>query len=1196
MKLYVYKGFDVVFLSNLSVDPLINNDIFQKKDIFSYDKKYKRRIAQALFNMDDDDEKWITYEEYTYAKEQIDVIIKDYELDVDILTNNIFPDYYPIEFSIDDSLLKEIIKSNDSSETNEAISQLHETFRSVYSSLIQVEGRLFACFYNYEYDKEDHVTKKEYYPHTLEPRDSLSSSEFTVFINEDVESYLKVFSAIDKNKPKSIGFKTTNGLAAKRIFDSLVAYCQLHHIELVRYSESFSDTSEEIDDLIDIAKNDIRIPNFTSFRNIKFYKNPDLSNETIDISQARIIRDIITQAENAYDTEIPNNYRDIFITAFTGAGKSVMFQIPAVYLAKKHQKLTIIIEPVKALMQDQKEQLLQRGYNRVETFNSDLISQEEKEAVLKRVKDGEIDLLYLSPETLLSYSIETLIGDREIGLLIVDEAHIVTTWGVGFRPDYWYLGSYINTIRNGVQTSYQKGRHLQKFPICAFTATAINGGLDDSVSETIISLYMENPIKYIGYAKRDNIEFRITKKESKKLPNAVYEKQKAESFASSIQSCIEKGEKTIVYFPYATYARDAYKGIKSFSGTQIDRTKIGLYTGGNTEALSAEDFKNAKQEAFEKFRSGENTVMFATKAFGMGVDINDIINVYHYAVTGNLSDYVQEIGRAARKHSLKGVALTDYYYNDLSFMQRLFGMSQIKQYQINLVLSGVYNTFKSKKCERNFLISPEAFTYIFNGKSDQKEDNIAINKLKTCLLMLEKDLCDKYTFKVLISRPQSVFTKAYVVIQKEYTDKVLQSKYGNSFEFIATGRQKELQKDGGTITDVGDVYRIDLKSVWEKFYPNISFPRFKFCYFSKNNVEEKYRIMKEISEYIFPRQKITIETKHDLLLCDLRDLILQDFEYIADTMYEKYRKTYFTKDDFANLISSKYGKTRARIISNSLFSLIDPEGKCVKHRINEDTNTNTYILSNGIFKELLKKPIAKSGLLKSFTDNHNSSFSRFLSINSSDHNSIALRLLSVFDYITYEVLGGEEPEIFIRLNDPEKIRRIVTNEISYSNSYVTKARQKHDRDVKILSKFFYDLKDNEERWDYIEQYFLGADLLNVESAAEEKAVPLASSIDREKSYPTNQFSSWKEMEFLFEENIQPIITSFNIKGIPLPEYLQTKIKRNIVSGEILLSWPSKNILMFSESISNEDLALCKAKGWRAFCIFDLDIDEFKEAF
>ena len=106
-----------------------------------------------------------------------------------------------------------------------------------------------------------------------------------------------------------------------------------------------------------------------------------------------------------------------------------MFQIPAVYLAKKYHKLTIIIEPVKALMQDQKEKLNQSGYTRVETFNSDLISQTEKEAVLERIKSGEVDLLYLSPETLLSYSIETIIGDREIGLLIVDEAHIVTTWG-----------------------------------------------------------------------------------------------------------------------------------------------------------------------------------------------------------------------------------------------------------------------------------------------------------------------------------------------------------------------------------------------------------------------------------------------------------------------------------------------------------------------------------------------------------------------------------------------------------------------------------------------------------------------------------------------------------------------------------------------------------------------------------------------
>ena len=69
----------------------------------------------------------------------------------------------------------------------------------------------------------------------------------------------------------------------------------------------------------------------------------------------------------------------------------------------------------------------------------------------------------MSPETLLSYSIETIIGDREIGLLIIDEAHIVTTWGMGFRPDYWHLGGYINRLRNQIQTTAGKMRKTYDF-------------------------------------------------------------------------------------------------------------------------------------------------------------------------------------------------------------------------------------------------------------------------------------------------------------------------------------------------------------------------------------------------------------------------------------------------------------------------------------------------------------------------------------------------------------------------------------------------------------------------------------------------------------------------------------------------------------------------------------------------------------
>lgn len=1194
MKLVVYKGFDKQFFDELrNVQPLIEMDISIKKNVLNYDKTLKRKLASALDSMDDADVRWITYEEYSFIKDRIDIAVKDYDLEVLIYINNLFPDYYPIEFPLNEDLLLEIMK-NINLEIQDEVSDNCKQFLNIYNSIIKIEDNLYVSFYNFEYEKGLKVEIKKYYSHALNIADSLDCQDYSIYLNDDIETYLKCLEYIKEFSPKSISYNSTNGIIAERLLESLKAYCHLHKISLYKRFEKKETTLTNDAELVEIAKRDIKIPNFKRFRDIKFYKNPDLGNETVDISQVQIIRDIITQAECSYDEQTHNMFRDIFITAFTGAGKSIMFQIPAVYLAKKYKKLTIIIEPVKALMQDQKEQLNKRGYYRVDTFNSDLISQSEKEAVLKKVKEGEVDLLYLSPETLLSYSIETLIGEREIGLMIIDEAHIVTTWGVGFRPDYWYLGGYINNIRNGVQTHKQKGRRHYSFPICAFTATAVNGGIDDSISETIISLYMENPIKYIGFAKRENIGFNIIKHESVKLANAVYEQKKAEVFASSIDKCIKKGEKTIVYFPYASYARDAFKGSKIFFGTQIERSKIGLYTGGNTEDKKPEEFKNDKLEAFQKFRSGENIIMFATKAFGMGVDINDIQNVYHYAVTGNLSDYVQEIGRAARKDGMQGMAITDYFYNDLSFMHRLFGMSQIRQYQINLVLSGVYNTYKSKHSQQNFLISPETFTYIFNGKSTEKDDSIAINKLKTCLLMLEKDLFDKYNFKVLISRPQSVFTKAFVVIDNEYKNAVINSKYGKCFEFISKGRVSEKQASGSEISDIGDIYRIDLKTIWEKHYPNMSFPSFKYWYFNNQSTSpDKIDIMPEIKKYISSRKKVSVETKGEYLLCEIRDKILDDFEFIANTLHQEFGKSYFSKEDFVKAISKRYGRTKARIIANSLFVLVDPDGHCVKHRNADDGQESTYSLSNGTIKERMRKPIVKSSLIRSFVSNHNTSYSQYMRLETETLDSTALKLLSIFDYITFEVLGGEEPEIFIRLNDPEKIRRIVTGEIKYSNNYVTRAKQKHDRDVKVLLRFFNDLHDDKERWDYIEKYFLGYDLLADAIVIDEKCVDLASAIEKEKSYQTNQYSSWLDMSFLFDDKMQSIISSFEAKGVPIPDYLQTSVKKQLLSGEILMVWCKKNILVFEEPVSNEDLIVCKAKGWTAYYIYDLNIDELK---
>ena len=793
MRLIVYKGFSKKFLLSVSEEMLVDNSIEEKKNILLFDKKTRKKLDAALLSLDDDETAWVTYEEYTLIKNRVDDAIVEDNLQLIIYVNNLYPEYYPLEISMNDILAAEIEKSINSDSVEEK-SEECQRFLNIYNTLVLVDGKYYGSFYNFEYDKNDKVVVKQFYPNNIGIDETQENAEYALFINEDVDTYLRDLSRIITIKPSVVSLKMTDGLAAQRLFASLKAYCCANHIRLIKSQEKLAEELEFEQELINIAKNDVHIAGFKEFREIRFYKNPDVNKEVTNISQSTIIQEIIRQAEKSYQDSVGHAFRDIFITASTGAGKSVMFQIPAIYLAKRYKKLTIIIEPVKALMQDQKEKLVNAGFNRVEVFNSDLISQVEKEAVLKRIKDGKVDLLYLSPETLLSYSIETIIGDREIGLLIVDEAHIVTTWGMGFRPDYWYLGGYINRLRNQIQTTAGMTRKTYKFPICAFTATAINGGVDDSVSDTVISLYMENPIKFIGYVRRDDIGFDIRRCGSKKLPQTTYESEKTKVMSERIKNWLVEDEKTIAYFPYAKYAFDASRGQHGFAGIKTDK-RIGVFTGTNVDELNTETFNEKKRETFDKFRSGELPIMYATKAFGMGVDIDDVKNVYHYAVSGNLSDYVQEIGRAARKHGMYGVAMADFFYNDMTYTNRLFGMSKIRQYQIKKVLEGIYDTYNSKKGVRSFLISPESFTYIFNGKGVQDEGQ-CINKLKTCLLMLEKDFYDKYNFKVLISRPQSVFTKAYVVIVKEDEKKVLNSKYGKCFKFVAKGRYNEKQPDG----------------------------------------------------------------------------------------------------------------------------------------------------------------------------------------------------------------------------------------------------------------------------------------------------------------------------------------------------------------------------------------------------------------
>src|SRR5699024_8081733 len=146
------------------------------------------------------------------------------------------------------------------------------------------------------------------------------------------------------------------------------------------------------------------------------------------------------------------------------------------------------------------------------------------------VQKQEIDILYLSPETLQARSdIKMLIGDRNLGVVIIDEAHIVTTWGKSFRSDYWYLGIYLAKLRKEY-----------KFPIVTFTATAIYFG---SVRRNEILMFVKSSEKDLDREGRD------------------YRKTKHTLALKHLIKAKKANQKSLVYFPTVRLLIDFYQFI-----------------------------------------------------------------------------------------------------------------------------------------------------------------------------------------------------------------------------------------------------------------------------------------------------------------------------------------------------------------------------------------------------------------------------------------------------------------------------------------------------------------------------------------------------------------------------------------------------------------------------------------------------------
>lgn len=760
-----------------------------------------------------------------------------------------------------------------------------------------------------------------------------------------------------------------------------------------------------------------------SFRQLSVYKNPDYGKEIISISQGQIVETIIEECKNAKSNK---DVRDLFLTAPTGAGKSLLFQLPAFYVSSQND-VTIVVSPLIALMKDQVEQIRQeRGFNKACFINSDL-SLIERENVINDCKNGEMDILYLSPELLLSYDITYFIGDRHLGLLVVDEAHLITTWGRDFRVDYWFLGQHINKIRKNAD---------YKFPVVAVTATAIYGGDNDMVFDSVNSLYMHDPHLFIGEVKRKNITFVIDNHEKFK---SNYDTVKEMETVKFIEDVTNENLKTIVYAPYRKH---------------IDNVTARLFAEGKGDIAVAYHSglpDDLRTRAYDLFKNNSAKVMVSTKAFGMGVDIPDIQVVYHHAPSGLLPDYVQEVGRAARIPSLNGFAALSYALEDQRYSKTLHGMSALRHYQIKEMLDKINRTFLSNNGKRNMLVSAEDFSYIFDNNFEYDQ------KVMTALMMIEKDYLAKYRFNVLIARPKKLFVKVYAKVNT-YGMSILERKHAGCFSRLFD------MSDGVTCVE------LDLDKIWKRHFSDQSFPMLKHAFYQGKLLEDDNAECKPQVKTVFTFEKDATHVNTALTT------VLDALQGALTRLSNKY----FTLDEFENALCDKITSTTSR---KKLVSFLLASYSSQNYGLREvDVNAflqrrrykgvEKYIVFNNRFTNcfaMLKRRMQK--LSQNKTGNTASTFSS----HGSDNLTTYIRLGSLLEILglgSYECRGGDKPMIFIRINDPRRIAHDAADK-SYRNSLLTNIEKRYKSSTEIFDHFFLHSFSNDERWDFIEDFFLG---------------------------------------------------------------------------------------------------------------------------